>query len=273
MADSGDIEGTPGDGTYPFINDTELMNVSTSGIGVGNNLLSGDNLAALGAADESFVVNPEPLLTKVKVFIDNSVGGYNTATENLYYRAFYADGTNSGDILVSALTSEAGGQTSFTINWDGTKYIDAVQLTMTRGSIKIPVIEFTTGTVSLANDLFLDFRATETDADTDKAESAFSVDLYGSELSPSLFDFALAGTNGQQDAFNIDLAASLGAYWVGMFNATDNDKLVLLGDLGAVFAIDNTGADAVVTVDETGPAFTTITAAGIDLVPGDVVLG
>ncbi|MFV0934719.1 DUF5801 repeats-in-toxin domain-containing protein, partial [Pseudomonas jessenii] len=116
----------------PSYIDPRAMNVSTSGIGVANNVFQGDNLAAISAADESFVINPESLLTAMKVFIDNSVAGYNTATEDLYYRIYYADGTFSDRIEVNTLTPEAGGQVSFLVEKAGATLIDAVQLTMGR---------------------------------------------------------------------------------------------------------------------------------------------
>ena len=87
------------------------MNVSTSGIGVNNNNLNGANEGAgtgafagttITSGDESFVVNPETVVDKVRVFIDNSVGGYNPATEDLYYTVYYTDGTVSGPTDVTA---------------------------------------------------------------------------------------------------------------------------------------------------------------------------
>ena len=154
------------------------MNVSTSGIGVANNVLQGDNLVAIGATDESFVINPETLVTAMKVFIDNSVAGYNTATEDLYYRIYYEDGTTSNLIEVNALTPEPRGQVSFLIEQEGTVLIDAVQLTMGRGEIKIPVIQFIQETESLASDIQLTFNATVTDRDGDSASSTFDANLF-----------------------------------------------------------------------------------------------
>ena len=62
------------------------MNVSTSGIGVNNNVLQGEDLAGdtagtinsfdSGAFDESFVINPEPLASEVKVFVSKTAGGF-----------------------------------------------------------------------------------------------------------------------------------------------------------------------------------------------------
>ncbi|QQZ39842.1 hypothetical protein IF690_17515 [Pseudomonas sp. SK3(2021)] len=252
------------------------LNVSTAGIGIANNLLQGDNLAAIGAADESFVVNPESLLTSMKVFIDNSVGGYNTATEDLYYRVFYEDGTFSNLIEVNTLTPEAGGQVSFTVEKSATSLIDAVQLIMARGDIKIPTIVFTHETESLANDIQLAFNATITDKDGDTATSAFDANLFANDPADALFDFSLVGTTGERDAFNIDLSVAENQYQVSGFDAGagQRDAVVLIGDPGAVVqSIDNTGADSIVTVAETGGQLTTITLLGVDLLNTDIVMG
>ncbi|KAA5840805.1 hypothetical protein F2A38_17330, partial [Pseudomonas chlororaphis] len=252
------------------------LNVSTAGIGVANNLLQGDNQAAIGAADESFVVNPESLLTSMKVFIDNSVGGYNTATEDLYYRVFYEDGTFSNLIEVNTLTPEAGGQVSFTVEQSATSLIDAVQLTMARGEIKIPTILFTHETESLASDVRLAFNATVTDKDGDTATSAFDANLFANDTTDVLFDFRLVGTTGERDAFNIDLSVAENQYQVTGFDAGagQRDAVVLIGDPGAtVQSINNAGADSIVTVAETGGQITTITLVGVDLLNTDIVMG
>ncbi|AZC38073.1 DUF5801 repeats-in-toxin domain-containing protein [Pseudomonas chlororaphis] len=252
------------------------LNVSTAGIGIANNLLQGDNQAAIGAADESFVVNPESLLTSMKVFIDNSVGGYNTATEDLYYRVFYEDGTFSNLIEVNTLTPEAGGQVSFTVEKSATSLIDAVQLTMARGEIKIPTILFTHETESLASDVKLAFNATVTDKDGDTATSAFDANLFANDPADALFDFRLVGTTGERDAFNIDLSVAENQYQVSGFDAGagQRDAVVLIGDPGAtVQSINNAGADSIVTVAETGGQITTITLVGVDLLNTDIVMG
>jgi hypothetical protein len=260
----------------PSYIDPRAMNVSTSGIGVANNLFQGDNQAAISAADESFVVNPESLLTGMRVFIDNSVGGYNTATEDLYYRAFYEDGTFSNLIEVNTLTPEAGGQVSFLIESDGTNLIDAVQLTMARGEIKIPTIQFIHETESLASDVQLTFNATLTDKDGDSATSTFDANLFANDLAGAQFDFTLIGTGGERDAFNIDLSVDGNLYQVTGFDANANlrDALVLNGDQSAVVqSIDISGADSIVTVAETGGQVTTITLVGVDLLSSDIVFG
>ncbi|WP_460145754.1 DUF5801 repeats-in-toxin domain-containing protein [Pseudomonas sp. S2_A02] len=260
----------------PSYIDPRAMNVSTAGIGVANNLFQGDNQAAISAADESFVVNPESLLTGMRVFIDNSVGGYNTATEDLYYRAFYEDGTFSNLIEVNTLTPEAGGQVSFLIESDGTNLIDAVQLTMARGEIKIPVIQFIHETESLASDVQLTFNATLTDKDGDSATSTFDANLFANDLAGAQFDFTLIGTGGERDAFNIDLSVDENLYQVTGFDANANlrDALVLNGDQSAVVqSIDISGADSIVTVAETGGQVTTITLVGVDLLSSDIVFG
>ncbi|UVK96642.1 DUF5801 repeats-in-toxin domain-containing protein [Pseudomonas sp. B21-048] len=260
----------------PSYIDPRAMNVSTAGIGVANNLFQGDNQAAISAADESFVINPESLLTGMRVFIDNSVGGYNTATEDLYYRAFYEDGTFSNLIEVNTLTPEAGGQVSFLIESDGTNLIDAVQLTMARGEIKIPTIQFIQESESLASDVQLTFNATLTDKDGDSATSTFDANLFANDSVDALFDFSLVGTGGERDAFNIDLSVDENLYQVTGFDASANlrDALVLNGDQSAVVqSIDISGADSIVTVAETGGQVTTITLVGVDLLSSDIVYG
>lgn len=259
----------------PSYIDPTAMNVSTSGIGVGNNLLQGDNLAAIGAADESFVINPESLLTGMKIFIDNSVAGYNTATEDLYFRIFYEDGTFSNLTEVNTLTAEAGGQVSFLVEREGTAMIDAVQLTMARGAIKIPVIQFIQESESLASDIQLTFNATLTDKDGDSATSTFDANLFADEADDATFDYLLAGTGGERDAFNVDLTFTENLYQLtGFDTAGQRDSLVLNGDQGAVVQlIDNTGADSIVTVAESGGQVTTITLVGVDLLSTDIVLG
>ncbi|HJR29891.1 MAG TPA: hypothetical protein VJ889_14365 [Pseudomonas sp.] len=259
----------------PSFIDPRAMNVSTAGIGVANNVLQGDNLAAIGATDESFVVNPESLLTAMKVFIDNSVAGYNTATEDLYYRIYYEDGTTSNLIEVNTLTPEPRGQVSFLIEQEGTALIDAVQLTMGRGDIKIPVIQFIQETENLASDIQLAFNATVTDRDGDSATYTFDANLFANDLPPALFDYTLVGTGGERDAFNVDLSFSEDQYQVTGFdaNASLRDTLVLNGDQNPVVSINNNGADSVVTVAETGGQTTTITLVGVDLLSSDIVIG
>jgi hypothetical protein len=263
-------------GGFAFIG-TANMNVSTSGIGIANNNLDGNTTAGINAGDESFVINPESLLSSMKVFIDNSVQGYNPATEELYYTIFYADGTTSGSptkVLAADLTSEAGGQTSFVIEKADATLIDAVQLTMGLGTIKIPVIEFIQETESLASDIQLTFNATVTDGDGDSATSTFDANLFANDLTGS-FDYTLVGTGGEQDAFNVDLSFTENLYQVTGFDAGADlrDTLVLNGDQNAVVQIDNSGSDSIVSVTETGGQVTTITLVGVDLVTSDIVIG
>ena len=260
----------------PSYIDPAAMNVSTSGIGVANNVLQGDNLAAISAADESFVINPETLLTGMKIFIDNSVAGYNTATEDLYYRIYYADGTTSNLTEVNTLTPEAGGQVSFLVQKEGSTLIDAVQLTMGRGDIKIPVIEFIKETENLASDVKLQFSATLTDKDGDSASSTFDANLFANEPDNAPFDFTLVGTTGQRDAFNVDLSTDELLYQVSGFDAGagQRDTLVLNGDPNAVVqSIDNTGADSIVTIAESGGQTTTITLVGVHIDNNDIFNG
>jgi hypothetical protein len=263
-------------GGFAFIGAAN-MNVSTSGIGIANNNLDGNTTAGINAGDESFVINPESLLSSMKVFIDNSVQGYNPATEELYYTIYYADGTTSGSptkVLAADLTAEAGGQTSFVIEKADATLIDAVQLTMGLGTIKIPVIEFIQQTESLASDVQLTFNATVTDRDGDSATSTFDANLFANDLTGT-FDYTLVGTGGERDAFNVDLSFTENQYQVTGFDADANlrDTLVLNGDQNAVVQIDNSGTDSIVSVTETGGQVTTITLVGVDLLTSDIVLG
>ncbi|WP_234358335.1 DUF5801 repeats-in-toxin domain-containing protein [Metapseudomonas resinovorans] len=264
-------------GGFSFLG-TADVNVSTSGIGIGNNNLDGNGTAGINSGDESFVINPETLLTAMKVFIDNSLQGYNPATEELYYRIFFEDGTSSAQtkVLAADLASEAGNQKSFLVQWDGAKMIDAVQLTMGLGEIKVPVIQFIKQVENMANDIQLAFNATLTDRDGDTATSTFDANLFANDPNDPLFDYRLAGTIGEQDAFNVNLSAAENLYQVNGFDAGPSlrDKLVLIGDAGAVVqSIDNTGANSIVTIDESGAQNTTITVVGVDLLNTDILFG
>jgi hypothetical protein len=178
----GDIQTTP----LPDYLSLAQMNVSTAGIGLGNNNFDGNATAGVdgaitqgGAFDESFVVDPTSfLVSSMKVFIDNSVGGYNPATEGVFYKIYYADGTSSGTTKVGAadLTSEAGGQKSFLISSvHNANDINAAQLFMGSGTVKIPVIEFNISEAHAAQSLAMNLTATITDNDNDTKSDAFSV--------------------------------------------------------------------------------------------------
>jgi hypothetical protein len=166
------------------------MNVSTSGIGVGNNNFDGNALAGVdgqttqgGAFDESFVVDPTAfLVSSMKVFVDNSVGGYDPSTEGLFYRTYTRNADNSvteGSITKVASTdlhSEAGGQKSFVIpSADQKNDLDAVQLFMGSGTVKIPVIEFNISTTFNPEPLNVNFTATIADGDNDTKSDPFSI--------------------------------------------------------------------------------------------------
>ncbi len=164
------------------------MNVSTAGIGLGNNLFDGNANAGIdgditqgGKFDESFVIDPDTMVSSMTVIInDQTNGGYTPANEDLFYRIYYADGTVSAPVKVLAgdLTAAGKGLVSFTVgDPEGSNDIDAVQLYMGTGVIKIPTIEFTTSETFDPEPLRLDLTATLFDGDTDSSEDAFSVDL------------------------------------------------------------------------------------------------
>jgi hypothetical protein len=266
--DEADLEGTP-----PAFLSTAQMNVSTSGIGLGNNNLNGDNTTGIQLGDESFIINPETPLSSMKVFVDNSVKSYDPDpggdAEELYYTIYYIDGTTSADFGVgptlvessdlSLVTSgTATGGVSFEIVADAGKLIDAVQLTMGKGTIKIPIIEFTQDIGNVVDPVYIDFTATITDKDGDTDTSAFSVDLEADDDPQTEPDITLvdhevriSDVNPQPDAFNVDLALGHDQWLIQGFDV-GTDTLVLLNPLEA-FGITPGIGDAVdlVTVGST----------------------
>lgn len=261
-------------GNFAAIDYTKTITVSTSGIGDANNVLQGDSSSGITTGDESFTANPATQFTSVKVLIDNSVGGYSYSSgEQLYYRLIYSDGTNSGQVLVTQDLGLAnkGQQTSFTVDGGG-KLIDAIQLSMGSGTVKIPAIQFTTVTDNLADGLKLGFSASIGDGDGDTASSSFVANLSANSLGTA-FDYVLNGTTNALDWFNIDLRQAQTKYQVNGFDTgTTRDKLVLLGDAGATFSIDNSTADSIVTVHETGGQTDTVTVTGVHLLTSDIAL-
>jgi hypothetical protein len=204
--------GNPTEAYLESLNATSLissgaqMNVSTSGIGVNNNILNGTNEGAGTGAfagttitthDESFLVNPEQDVDTVRVYIDNSVGGYTPNSEDLYYTIYYTDGSVSDPMEVTAgmLASvpkqdpqglwpdvAQGGKYFDITDTSGDKQIDAVQLTMGTGTVKIPVIEFITATEFNPAPLTLNFTADLYDLDGDHSTDSFSIDLVDSTV-------------------------------------------------------------------------------------------
>jgi hypothetical protein len=166
-----------------LINSSTQMNVSNSGIGINNNNLDG-SVAGLQSTDESFVVNPSQLVDKVTVFIDNSVGGYDPSTEDLEYRVYYSDGSiaNNKKVLGTDLTAVTSGPLKGDHSFDisdvaGGPKIDAVQLTMFNGVVKIPVIQFAIQQTFTPQSLDMNLTATVTDGDNDTKQSPFSIHL------------------------------------------------------------------------------------------------
>ena len=281
------LEGPNAPTTLASFIDPRNMNVSTAGIGVDNNNMNGygasGNLAVIddpdGAgntpSDDSFVINPGTLVDKVRVFIDNSVTGYDyTAGERLQYRTFYADGSASAYTTVVGDLGKGALPKFFEIDGAGQK-IDAVQLTMLYGEIKVPNIQFVTLTESLAKDISLDFTASLTDKDGDTVSSNFSADLFTNKAASATFDYELIGTALAADAFDVDLASTRNDYQISGFDTTAGarDKIVLIGDPTATFQINTTGADSIVTIAESGGQTTTVTLVGVELLNTDIVFG
>ncbi len=280
------LEGINPPTTLASFIDPRNMNVSTAGIGVDNNNLNGygasgdlaiiDDPVGSQPSDDSFVVNPGTLVDKVRVFIDNSVTGYDyTGGERLQYRIFYEDGSASAYTTVVGDLGKGALPKFFEIDGAGKK-IDAVQLTMLYGEIKIPNIQFVTLTESLAKDIGLDFTASLTDKDGDTVSSNFSADLFTNKAASATFDYELIGMALAKDAFDVDLASTRNDYRISGFDtaAGARDTIVLIGDATAsVTTINNAGADSIVTITETGGQITTITVVGVDLQSGDFIFG
>src|SRR5262249_43358322 len=150
--------------------------------------------------------------------IDNSVTGYDfTGGERLYYRIFYSDGTYSEQVLVATNVATTGHlPVPFTIDGGG-KLIDAIQLTMAKGVVKIPEIQCIATTNNLADGLKLSFNAIIADGDGDTASSSFVANLSANALN-SPFDFVLNGTANELDWFNVDLTQSQTKYQVNGFD-------------------------------------------------------
>ncbi|CDX39605.1 conserved hypothetical protein [Mesorhizobium plurifarium] len=163
------------------------MNVSTAGIGLGDNLFEGNSIAGIdgattsgGKIDESFVVDPEGTVSSMTVIINNKTnGGYTPSNEDLFYRIYYSDGTVSadhkvvtGDLTVTSSTA------SFTVgDPNGPNDIDAVQLIMGRGTIKVPTITFSVSTEFSPQPLDVTFTAELFDGDHDSQTDPFTVHL------------------------------------------------------------------------------------------------
>jgi hypothetical protein len=190
---------------------------------------------------------------------------------------YFEDGTSSGPILVTdaVLSPEAGGQESFTIDWSDfgeTSMIDAVQLTMTKGKIKIPTIVFTQETALALDPITIDFDATYTDGDDDSVTDDFSVEI-GTDTDPFVApDIAFDGT-ADADAFNIDLASGFTDWVINGFDSTDGveldgDKIVLLNPLFDYSLVTSNVGDDVITINGT-----TITVTnGADELSADDIL-
>ena len=317
---SSNADNEPGTGEFDFIRDEIAMNVSTTGIGVNNNVLQGydpsggtsGSIDAFDPADspeldESFVINPELLASEIKVYISKTAGGFlppnldgslqgtPAKTDYLYFNLYDEQGNFTEAILVTSddvideKTADGGtGENlwSFSVDLETLKNegvisdtfgdtIDALQLTMGFGDIKIPRIEVIVEGDSPPNDIFLDFSATLTDADGDTATSGFAVDLYGHELDQAS-DYTLVDAGPGGDAFNVDLANTLAldTYLIQGFTPAGEDTLVLLKDAGVAInniAIDNSGVDSVVTVTESNGSVTTIIVEGVDVALSDLV--
>jgi hypothetical protein len=124
--------------------------------------------------------------------------------------------------------------------------IDAIQLTMGDGTIKIPVIEFTTETTIAAPAIEMDLTATLTDGDGDQASDGFQINLQTDPTPGAIDGFPLTGLAGA-NSYNVDLARPDTKWTINGFDSA-TDTLVLLNPTGAISVVTNAAGDDVITV-------------------------
>ncbi|WP_428646531.1 hypothetical protein, partial [Roseibium sp.] len=153
------------------------LNISGQGIGNKNNNFEGG---------ESFMVNPidqtfDGPIEIVRVYIAGSATDFIDGQDELSYRVYYADGTISdfgaNSISEADLTAGPGNTRYFEIGEEDGPAIDAVQLWMEEGKIKVPVIEFEVSETFNPESLDLDFTATLFDDDGDSSVDTFTVEV------------------------------------------------------------------------------------------------
>ena len=173
------------------------VNVSTNGIGVENNILNGEGaIDSFGdSGDESFVINPTTLANSFTIGISGTGQQEFKSGDQLTYKVFY----DSGSTEIFTLTPTTV-TSSFTIDANPSfGLIDAVQLTMDAGEVKIGFVETEIVNVNVADPVSLDFSAVLTDGDADSNSSSFSVDLLtGNSLEGGADADALTGGLGSQ---------------------------------------------------------------------------
>lgn len=265
-------------GGYSFLG-TEDMNVSTSGIGLGNNNFNGYGDGP-SPDDESFVINPETPVTSVVVHIDNSVQGYDNPPEELSYRTLDVYGDWSDWETVEGNLGVGNQAKTFEIFDPQGDLIDAVQLRMDDGVVKIPVIEFKIETESIADNLSLAFTATVEDNDGDTASSSFNVDiatdddpLAGGDL--MMNDHEWGGLDDQADVFNFDFDSAPADEteqdftWDVYGMDAGVDTMVLLGVSAGDVTLSATADDDTVTATVDGAQKEIIVHNGADLLTLD----
>jgi hypothetical protein len=150
--------------------------------------------------------------------------------------------------------------------------IDAVQLTMGRGTIKINKIEFTVATEDIADPIYMNFNATLTDRDGDQDASAFAVDietdpnpLVAPDLTYTDHEVRTSQTDDQPDVFNFYMTGSETSWVVNGFD-TGIDTLALHGVTAGNVSINATGGDDIITVDVGGTDKTITLVNGPEMV-------
>ena len=128
----------------------------------------------------SYLYAPEHLIPAL--LEKRAVESCDPATEDLFYRTYTRNPDNTvttgptTKVLAGDLTSIAGGQKTFTIgSATGASNIDAVQLFMGSGTVKVPVIDFFVTQQFAGQPTEMNFTATLSDNDSDTNSDTFKV--------------------------------------------------------------------------------------------------
>ena len=181
--------------TFDFLN-PDKVNASNQGIGVNNNILElpqGGN-----AVPESIVINPVALVDSVSFGLTGTGNNEFKLGDQLTYKVFYEGGATE-KVTIAPTTSTDIDLVTVDAN-PSLGLIDAVQLIMDAGEVKVGFIDIGIVTENVASPVSLRFSAVLTDDDGDTTPASFfSVDLLtGETLTGSAEPDALTGGLGSQ---------------------------------------------------------------------------
>ena len=163
-------------------NTTDMINMSSAGIGVGGNTMSSGDIIKID-------LNNAQQLAAVKVSVTQAAPG------NVSYIAYYTDDTNSGETVATLVGTD---QDFFVQAKEGT-FLDRIEILHEQGNqFKIDGMNFFSIEADRVPTLDLDFVAMDGDGDTVNGSVVISLDSAG-QVSPdethSLMDVALGGAS------------------------------------------------------------------------------